>query len=76
MLWAWGYGGLEARCRYVDEECRGMEIGRYAAGAGTWRCLPQELGRRAAGVLPLFASRDLELGRYAVGLGTWRHVEV
>jgi len=59
MLRAWGrggvevcrYGGVEMRCRRVASKRYGdLGLGRHAAGLGTWRCLPQEVWRCAAGV--------------------------
>src|SRR5436190_23448124 len=66
MLWAWGRcrkrglevgmwrcRDLEVRCKRADVEAKRYgdpELGRHAAGLGTWRCLPQELWRFDAGV--------------------------
>ena len=52
MLRAWRHGGTEiwslggvlrARGRGGTGRYGDLELGRRAAGAGTWRCLPQEL---------------------------------
>jgi len=44
------YGGLEVRCRRVASKRYGdLELGRHAAGPGTWRCRGMKLWRRAAG---------------------------